>query len=78
MARRPWQDARSRLSEAPRWQRITVLVAAPVELALTATAAVDLARRPAARIRGPKALWWLGIFVQPIGPVAYLAWGRRR
>ena len=78
MSTRFWQDAKYRLSEVPRWQRIATLVAAPVELVLTATAAVDLARRPAARIRGPKALWWLGIFVQPIGPIAYLTWARRR
>jgi hypothetical protein len=48
-----------------------------VEVVLTAVAAVDLARRPRREIRGPKAAWWLGILVQPLGPVAYLGWGRR-
>jgi hypothetical protein len=55
-----------------------VLVLVSVELALTATALVDLAKRPAAQVRGPKPLWALGCFVQPVGPVAYLTLGRRR
>ncbi|HEX7745405.1 MAG TPA: PLDc N-terminal domain-containing protein [Micromonosporaceae bacterium] len=70
MRRRQWH-------ELPRWQRSAVLVLAPIELVLTAAAAADLARRPQRLIQGPKKLWWLGIFVQPIGPVAYLCWGRR-
>jgi hypothetical protein len=37
----------------------------------------DLARRPKERVRGPKAVWALGCFVQPLGPVAYLVVGRR-
>jgi hypothetical protein len=52
-------------------------VLAPVEIILTSIAAVDLARRPRQQIRGPKPLWWLGILIQPFGPVAYLGWGRR-
>jgi hypothetical protein len=59
-------------------RRVAMLTLGSAEVALTATAAVDLLRRPADRIHGPKALWWLGIFVQPVGPVAYLALGRRR
>jgi hypothetical protein len=78
MATQPWQEAKEQLSELPRWQRIGTLVVAPIELVLTVTAVVDLVRRPAAQIRGPKAIWWLGIFVQPVGPIAYLKWARRR
>lgn len=70
MVRRRWRDL-------PRWQRTTTLILAPVEVVLTTVAAVDLARRPAGQVRGPKAAWWPAIFVQPIGPVAYLGWGRR-
>ena len=70
MANTRWQD----MSRA---QRVAVLVLAPVELVLTAAAVADLSRRPQSRIRGPKALWWMGIFVQPVGAPAYLAWGRR-
>jgi len=57
-------------------QKTVLLTAASVELALTATALADLARRPASQVRGPKALWALGVFVQPVGPIAYLVWGR--
>ncbi len=48
-----------------------------VEVALTTTALVDLARRPGTQVRGPKLAWALACFVQPVGPMAYLALGRR-
>ena len=67
---------RRRWSELSGGQRVAIVALASVELALTATALVDLARRPADQVRGPKALWALGCFVQPVGPVAYLAIGR--
>jgi hypothetical protein len=70
MKQRNWQDL-------PPWQRTSTAVLAPVEVVLTTLAARDLARRPRWQIHGPKALWWLIILVQPIGPVAYLCWGRR-
>jgi hypothetical protein len=65
-----------RWSDFTRGQRTAILLASAVELALTTTALVDLARRPSAQVRGPKPLWVLGCFVQPIGPVAYLMVGR--
>jgi hypothetical protein len=71
MEKKKWED----LSPG---QKAAILVAASVELALTATALVDLARRPRELVRGPKPLWALGCFVQPVGPIAYLALGRRR
>ena len=71
MPKKSWSE----LSDA---QKTAILVVGSVELALTATALVDLARRPAEQVRGRKALWALGVFVQPVGPIAYLAWGARR
>lgn len=65
-------------SELPPWQRAVTAVLAPVEVVLTTVAAVDLARRPRRLVRGPKAAWWPALFVQPVGPVLYLSWGRRR
>ncbi|MEI8080522.1 MAG: PLD nuclease N-terminal domain-containing protein [Actinomycetes bacterium] len=59
-------------------QQTAILVVGSVELALTATAFVDLARRPQPQVRGSKVWWSLGILVQPIGPIAYLVWGVRR
>jgi hypothetical protein len=70
-ATRRWDD----LTDA---QQKTVLAGAAVELFLTAWAVVDLSRRPAAQVRGPKPLWTFGCFVQPVGPIAYLAFGRKR
>jgi hypothetical protein len=70
MTQRKWSDL-------PRWQRRSTVVLTPVEIVLTTMAAFDLARRPRGLVRGPKMLWWPAILVQPFGPVAYLAWGRR-
>lgn len=58
-------------------QQGLILASGAVELALTAAALIDLARRPPDQIRGPKPLWVLGCIVQPVGPLAYFALGRR-
>ncbi|MDR6906965.1 hypothetical protein J2X63_002673 [Agromyces sp. 3263] len=69
---------------AQRWSDLSprrqtgMLIAASVQLALAATAWTDLARRPAALIRGPKALWAVLIAVNFIGPLSYFVVGRRR
>lgn len=68
---RRWSDLRP-------GQRGALVGVAAVEVALTATAAADLVRRPSGQIRGGKARWWPLIFVQPVGPIIYLLWGRRR
>ena len=65
-----------RWSDLTSGQQAAVAGAAVVELTLTTMALVDLARRPAAQVRGPKPLWVLACFVQPVGPIAYLALGR--
>jgi hypothetical protein len=59
-------------------QRAAVVAGAAVELVLTTLALVDLVRRPAAQVRGRKPLWALGSVVQPVGPIAYLLFGRRQ
>ncbi len=72
MARKvQWHD----LSPA---QRVALGGAIIVEVTLTVTALADLVRRPARQVRGPKLMWAVGCFVQPIGPAAYLRFGRRR
>jgi hypothetical protein len=68
---------RPRWDELPGWQRAGVVALGAAEVVLTAAAAVDLARRPGGQVRGPKTLWWLSFGVQPFGPLAYLAVGRR-
>lgn len=65
-----WSD----LSEA---QRAAIVGGTAIEVVLTTVALADLARRPRAQVRGPKSLWALGCVVQPVGPIAYLLFGRR-
>jgi len=67
---------KKRWSDLTDLQRAAIVAAASVELALTVTALVDLLRRPGSQVRGSKAIWALGCFVQPVGPVAYLVFGR--
>jgi hypothetical protein len=62
----------------PRWQRAGTFALGVVEIIATTAAVVDLVRRPRDEVRGPKALWWPALTVQPVGPFAYLALGRRR
>ena len=70
-ARRRWDDL------SPTEQR-AIVIGSAVEVILTTWALIDLARRPASAVRGPKPLWALTCFVQPVGPTAYLLLGRRR
>ena len=59
-------------------QKKVVVVAGLVEVALTSWCLRDLKQRPAELVRGPKFLWAPAMSVQPVGPIAYLVWGRRR
>lgn len=59
-------------------QRAAVIVGGVAELVVTTRALRDLLRRPSGEVRGPKVLWVLASFVQPVGPVAYFLVGRRR
>lgn len=58
-------------------QQRAVYVAGAAEAALTVAALWDLAHRPADTVRGTKVMWVLASFVQPVGPLAYFAKGRR-
>jgi Phospholipase_D-nuclease N-terminal len=58
-------------------QKRAVVVAGAVEVAMTVAAWRDLATRPASTVRGPKPAWALAVLVQPVGPLAYFALGRR-
>ncbi|WP_300682802.1 PLD nuclease N-terminal domain-containing protein [Nocardioides sp.] len=61
----------------PTQQKIAV-AAGVAELALSSYCAVDLRKRPKTQIRGPKWLWVPLLGVQPIGPIAYLIFGRKK
>ena len=54
---------------------LTVVVGAG-QIALTAAAFRDLARRPAEQVNGPKLAWGLALLVNWVGPLAYFAKGR--
>jgi hypothetical protein len=71
-------EPKKRWSDLTNRQRVAIVAAASVEFVLTTVALVDLSRRPSAQVRGVKPLWVLGCFLQPLGPLAYLAFGRRR
>jgi hypothetical protein len=64
-------------SDLTRPQQVAIVVGGVAELGITAAALTDLTGRPAAQVRGPKAVWALGFVIQPFGPLAYLALGRR-
>jgi hypothetical protein len=58
-----------------------IVVAGALEGVLKVAALVDLARRPAAQVRGPKAAWAAAVtLINAFGaiPLAYFACGRRR
>lgn len=70
MAKKSWSELTSA-------QKTVVLTLVSIEVSLTATALLDLVRRPADQVHGRKGVWALALFVQPVGPVAYL-WTHRR
>jgi hypothetical protein len=71
MPKRKWSDL------SPRERRFAI-VAGILEACLKAAMLIDLRRRPADQIRGPKWMWTLLTFVNFFGPVAYFAYGRRQ
>jgi hypothetical protein len=58
-------------------QRRAIVVGGAVEVAMTTVVLRDLTRRPRTAVRGPKAAWVAACVVQPFGPLAYLALGRK-
>ena len=69
-SKKNWSD----LSE---WQKRALTAAGVVEGVLTVAAWRDLVTRPASQVRGAKRAWAVAIVLQPVGPLAYFAIGRR-
>ena len=65
-------------SELSQRQRAMIGAAAAAELSLKVAALIDIKRRPADRIRGPKLLWRVLATQNVIGPAAYYWLARRR
>jgi hypothetical protein len=64
-------------SELSPRSRAAIVALGLAEVVVTSVALRDLVRRPAALVRGPKALWAPVLFVQPVGSPLYLLAGRR-
>ena len=70
---------------AKRWSdlspgaRKAIIVVGIAEAALKAAAAIDIKRRPADQIRGPKWAWAAGLVINSAGiiPNSYFVFGRR-
>jgi hypothetical protein len=74
MAAKKWNDLSKRT-------RGLLIVAAAAEASLKTAALIDLKRRPASEIRGPKWAWAAAVVViNSFGgaPLSYFAFGRRR
>ncbi|MET9314899.1 DUF5652 family protein [Kribbella sp. NPDC003505] len=74
MAGKTWAEL------SPQQQRL-VIAGVVVESVLKAVALADLARRPAAQVRGPKPMWALLLTLSNslgVAPVIYWLYGRRR
>ena len=57
--------------------RAAVVVLGAVQLALQAATLWDLRRRSDQELRGSRRWWAAASFVNVVGPIAYLAFGRR-
>lgn len=71
MAKRQW-------SELSTPAKVGVITLAAAEAVVTTIAARDLSGRSDAQVNGPRWLWKLALFIQPVGPVGYLILGRKR
>ena len=71
MAHKKWRD----MSTA---QKTRIVLQPLVHLGLLAAVLLDIRRRAPNRIRGSKRLWRIAAFVQPIGPISYVLFGRKR
>ncbi|MGV9827476.1 MULTISPECIES: PLDc N-terminal domain-containing protein [unclassified Gordonia (in: high G+C Gram-positive bacteria)] len=69
---------KKRFSQLPARSRAVIIFGAVLQFGLQALALRDLKRRPAGQVRGPKKAWVAASFVNFIGPIAYLALGRRQ
>jgi hypothetical protein len=70
-----------RWSELSERQRKTLIIGAVAEGVLKLAALVDLKRRPADLVRGPKWLWATSLVVVSSAgalPISYFVFGRRR
>jgi len=61
-----------------RVQRVAMLLASMLQVALTVTALRDIHQRSADEINGSKWMWTAAAFINFIGPTAYFMFGRKQ
>jgi len=71
MRRKQWSDLTD-------MQKRGILFLGALQIGLLIAALIDIRRRPADAINGSKRLWRVVAFVNFIGPIAYLLFGRKR
>jgi hypothetical protein len=54
-----------------------VIIGAVVQLGLLAAAQVDIKRRTAEQLNGPRWMWMSVSLINFVGPIAYFVFGRR-
>ncbi|QGU04637.1 PLDc N-terminal domain-containing protein [Corynebacterium comes] len=69
--------ARTEFADLPTTARVSIIVAAAVEVTSKIAAWVDLYRRPADKVRGPKWAWAAAQLINGFGPAAYWSFGRK-
>ena len=69
---------KTKWSDMSRGKRRLVIKAGVAAAIMGVIMLIDLKRRPADQIRGPKWLWAPMAFVDFVGPIAYFCCGRRR
>jgi Phospholipase_D-nuclease N-terminal len=69
MVKPKWSDLNER-------QRRLVIVWGAGATILGLATLIDVMRRPADQIRGPKWLWSSAAFIDYVGPIAYFIYGR--
>ena len=72
------RGGKRRWSELSGSQRAGIVAGSTLQLGLLAAALRDLRHRPPVAVRGSKKLWTAACFINVVGPLAYLAFGRRR
>jgi hypothetical protein len=72
------RGSKKRWSELSQRQRGAIVGSGVVQLILLVVALADLRRRPPDQVNGPKPLWLAVSLVNFVGPLAYLAFGRKR
>jgi len=71
------KDPRKTWADLSPTGRGATVAAATIQLGLLAYALQDVVRRPASELSAPKPVWVAACFVNFVGPLAYLAFGRR-